>query len=113
MAVSPKPNGLCYCDCGQTPSPGSYFLQGHDKRAERYLTAISGAKSIADRLAQLDYVPGVGKSLRQDALNADQKLEECGRRSKALSGLPCRIIGEAPGIDRHRADDSQHLPDEE
>lgn len=111
MPVAPEPNGLCWCDCGMKPSPGVFFLPGHDKRAERYLTAISGAKSIADRLAQLDYVPGSGKSLREDALGTDPKLEKCGRRSKALGGLPCRIIGVGSGIARHRADDSQHLPD--
>ena len=27
MVVEPKPNGLCYCDCGETPSTGSYFVQ--------------------------------------------------------------------------------------
>jgi len=111
MPVAPQPNGFCFCDCGMNPSPGSFFLQGHDKRAERYLTAISGATSIADRLAQQDYVPGSGKSLVEDALKADPKLERCGRRSKALGGLPCRIIGQMPQIAAHRADEKQHLPD--
>jgi hypothetical protein len=112
MPVAPEPNGLCFCDCGMHPSPGSFFVQGHDKRAERYLTAISGATSIADRLAQLDFVPGSGKSLRQAAMEADPRLEPCGRRSKPLGGLPCRIIGQMPQIAAHRAAEDQHIPDE-
>jgi hypothetical protein len=112
MAVTPRPNGFCFCDCGQATSPGAFFLQGHDKRAERYLTAISGARSIAERLAQLDYVPGSGKSLMEDALKADPTLERCGRRSKTLGGLPCRVIGQMPQIAVPRAVEKVHLPDE-
>ncbi len=28
------PNGECYCGCGGVTPPQSYFLPGHDKRAE-------------------------------------------------------------------------------
>ncbi|GLZ50330.1 hypothetical protein Acsp06_65150 [Actinomycetospora sp. NBRC 106375] len=101
------PNGLCWDDCGGAPKPGSFFLPGHDKRAERYLTAIDGASSIADKLAARGYVPGQG-SLRAATLASDSTYEECGRRT--LDGSDCRVIGRGAGMRRHRADDDQHLP---
>ncbi len=104
--TTPMPNGLCWCDCGGNTKPGSYFLQGHDKRADRFLVAIDGSQSIADKLADRQFVPGQGKSLRAATLKADKSYEECGR--KALDGLDCRIIGRGVGMRRHRADDSRH-----
>lgn len=100
------PNGLCWCDCGGTTKPGSYFLQGHDKRADRYLEAIDGSQSIADKLDARQFVPGVGKSLRDAVLKADPTYETCGRSRP--DGLECRVIGKGVGMRRHRADDSQH-----
>jgi len=49
--VTAAPNGLCWDDCGGSPKPGSFFLRGHDKRANRYLAAVEGSQSIALRLA--------------------------------------------------------------
>jgi hypothetical protein len=103
------PNGMCWDDCGGHPKPGSFFLPGHDKRAERYLAALDNAKPLTDRLAVAGYVPG-NKSLRADTLLSDAGYEECGRLS--LDGQPCRIIGRGAGMRRHRAHDSQHLPED-
>ncbi|ALL79333.1 hypothetical protein AD006_28965 (plasmid) [Pseudonocardia sp. EC080610-09] len=102
------PNGQCWCDCGGTTKPGSFFLQGHDKRAERYLAAINGAQNIAERLAAQGYVPGTGGSLHAATLAADPTYELCGRARP--NGENCRVIGHGAGIRRHRADDSQHAP---
>jgi hypothetical protein len=100
------PNGKCWCDCGGTPNSGSFFLPGHDKRADRYLAAVEGSESIADRLASRGYVPGEG-SLREETLHADASYEECGLN--APDGNPCRIIGRGVGMRRHRADTTRHL----
>lgn len=101
------PNGLCWDDCGGTPKPGSFFLPGHDKRAERYLVAIEGSQTIAERLAAGGYVPGQ-KSLREATLSRDDSYEECGRLTP--DGQECRVIGRGAGMRRHRADDSHHRP---
>lgn len=103
--VTAAPNGLCWDDCGGSPKPGSFFLQGHDKRADRYLAAVEGSQSIAQRLAARGFVPGQG-SLRAATLAADDSYEECGRPDP--QGEPCRIIGRSVGMRRHRADDGQH-----
>jgi len=99
------PNGLCWDDCGGTPKPGSFFLPGHDKRAERYMAAIEESASIADRLNSRDFVPGK-KSLREATLATGKGYEECGRIG--LDGKPCKIIGRGVGMRRHRADDTRH-----
>jgi hypothetical protein len=97
---------MCWCDCGETAKPGSFFNQGHDKRAERYLVALDGEMTIADKLAQRGFVPGGGKSLRDETLEADSSYEPCGRVD--LTGKPCRIIGRGAGMRRHRAADDRH-----
>ncbi len=103
--IAAVPNGQCWDDCGGTPKPGSFFLQGHDKRAERYLTAVEGSQSIAQRLAARGFVPGQD-SLRAATLATNAGYEECGRVN--LQGQPCRIIGRGVGMRRHRSDDTQH-----
>jgi hypothetical protein len=100
-----RPNGKCWCDCGGSPKPGSYFLAGHDKRAEAYLAAIEESESIADRLASNGFVPG-GKGLRTATLDAGGGYEECGRLG--LDGTPCRVIGRGIGMRRHQANDTRH-----
>jgi hypothetical protein len=105
-----RPTGTCWCDCGLPTSQGAFFVTGHDKRAERYLMAAEGNRSIAEKIFRMGYHPG-GRSLRQAALDGDPNYEECGRRSRALNGDPCRVIGEGRGIQVHRASDDQHLPD--
>lgn len=102
------PNGYCYCDCGGHTRPGSFFLQGHDKRAEKYLLAIDGTQSIADRLSTRHYIPGEsGMSLRAATLEADSSYEECGL--KLPDGTDCRVIGRGIGMRKHRASDSDHI----
>jgi hypothetical protein len=81
-------------------------MQGHDKRAERYLTAIEGSHSIAERLAAQGFVPGTGKSLCEATLKADPTYERCGHKN--LDGQPCRVIGKGVGIRRHRAAEDRH-----
>lgn len=102
---SPQPTGTCWCDCGGATKPGAFFLQGHDKRAERYLVAL-GSGPIAKRLALAGYIPGK-KSLRDATLKADPTYEECGR--VGLDGEPCRIIGRGRGMAVHRDSADRHL----
>ncbi len=104
---SATPNGQCWCGCGAITKPGSFFLQGHDKRAERYLAAVDGGQSIAQQLASRGYVPGVGRNLRTDTLAAPgSNFEECGLKN--LDGQDCQVIGQGVGIRQHRADDAHH-----
>ncbi len=105
---APRPNGKCWDDCGGEPGRGSFFLQGHDKRAERYLVAVDGAKSIAERVAAHGFTPGTGE-FRAATLASDASYEECGRL--ALNGQPCQIIGRGRGMQVHRAADDRHLPE--
>ena len=32
-----KPNGYCWCGCGETTTPGRFFIQAHDVKAWGYL----------------------------------------------------------------------------
>ena len=105
----PMPTGTCWCDCGLATKTGSFFLPGHEKRAARYLAAIEGKRSTAEKLFIMNYVPGQ-QSLRDAALRASTNYQECGRTRR--DGQPCRIIGEDPGIRQHRADDAQHADPE-
>ncbi len=92
---SPPPTGKCFCDCGGATAPGSYFLQGHDKRAERALAALLGSSSIVDRLVTAGYGPG-GKSLRKDGVERGV-LEECGFNGCTVYSSPNSL-----GLRRHR-----------
>ena len=58
------PTGQCHCGCNAETKDGSFFLAGHDKKAESMLTKIKyGAEnSVALRLAHEGYGPG-GKNL--------------------------------------------------
>lgn len=106
MTSNPQPNGHCWDDCGGEAQPGNFFIQGHDKRAERYLVALDGGTTIAQKLAERGYVPGSGKSLRDDTLAADATYEVCGR--DGLDGKPCRVIGRGAGMRQHRAATDRH-----
>ena len=51
------PTGRCYCGCGAEIPPQSYFVSGHDKRAEG--AVIRGEYgSVARFLAAHGYGPG-------------------------------------------------------
>ncbi len=106
MNLPANPNGLCWCDCGEDAAPGKFFQQGHDKRADRYLVAVEGGRSIAERLAALGYVPGEGHSLRDAVLAADDSYEVCGLIGP--DGKQCRIIGRGAGMRNHRAAGDRH-----
>lgn len=102
-----QPTGTCWCDCGHPTSPGSYFVQGHDRRASRYLTAAAVASpSIAEQLAAAGFTPGSGKSLREAALAGSPAYEECGMTDHR--GKPCRVVGLPARMRRHRAAVEQH-----
>jgi hypothetical protein len=97
----PAANGLCWCDCGGNPRPGQYFLPGHERTAERYLSAIDSASTLVQRLARRGFVPGQG-SLRAGLLaTAAGYYEECGMIG--ADGRPCRVVGRGQGMDEHRA----------
>ena len=81
-------------------------MQGHDKRADRYLVAIEGTQSIADKLMSKGFAPATGKSLRDSVLKADPTYEECGLETN--EGFACRVIGKGVGMRKHRADEKQH-----
>lgn len=100
------PTGLCWCDCGLKTAPGMYFLHGHDKRAKRYLDVVTASLSTADQLADLQFIPGMGRSLRDAVLAADETYEVCGL--KRHGGQDCRIIGRGIGMRKHRADAARH-----
>jgi hypothetical protein len=109
MNTLPIPNGTCWCGCGHATKPGHFWLRGHEKRAQRYLAVATSGVSTAQRLLDLGYGGGYGSGgtqLRTDTLKKGSSYRECGRTD--LDGKPCQIIGEDPGISRHRADDSQH-----
>lgn len=101
------PTGVCWCGCGIETRRGSWFLQGHDKRAQRYLQAIDDKQHIAEQLADRGYIPGSGKDIRADTLAADSSYEECGLLRP--DGKPCLVIGRGgQNMHKHRADDKQH-----
>ena len=51
-----SPMGLCWCGCGETTGPGSFFVLGHDGHAYSYLLQLHGGR-LADLLQFLDYDP--------------------------------------------------------
>lgn len=58
------PSGQCHCGCNAPTKDGSFFLAGHDKKAESMLTKLKYGveNSVALRLADEGYGPG-GKNL--------------------------------------------------
>jgi len=58
------PTGECWCGCGEQTPVGSFFKQGHDKRAEaRLIRLVYG--SVAGFLDAYGFGPG-GRNLRQE-----------------------------------------------
>lgn len=55
------PTGECWCGCGTTTRLGSFFAQGHDKRAEGMLIVLKYG-SVAGLVDEFGYGPG-GKNL--------------------------------------------------
>jgi hypothetical protein len=63
------PTGDCFCGCGAQTSIGSYFLQGHDRRAESNVREMEYGP-VVNFLAHHGYGPG-GKNV-QDSYEAWQ-----------------------------------------
>ena len=53
----PLPVGECWCGCGETTDARSFFLPGHDKRAES-MVILAEYGSVVDFLAAHGYGPG-------------------------------------------------------
>ncbi len=55
------PTGKCWCGCGGDTERGSFFLKGHDKKAEKGLRELLGWKDIPTFLSEHDFGDGPGK----------------------------------------------------
>jgi hypothetical protein len=102
----PEPNGLCWDGCGEATSPGSFFLAGHDKRAQAYLAVIRERRTIADELFKEGLVPGQ-RDIRAETLMRDPEYQQCGL--KRPDGKACLVIGKGIGMRQHRANTKAHL----
>jgi hypothetical protein len=58
------PTGECWCGCGKETGLGSFFAQGHDKRAEGMLIVLKYG-SVAGFVEDLGYGPS-GKNLLEE-----------------------------------------------
>jgi len=56
------PTGECWCGCGSETGRGSFFVSGHDKRAESMLIRMK-YKGVAEFVADSGYSPAVKKLL--------------------------------------------------
>jgi hypothetical protein len=52
-----QPTGTCWCGCGETTKRGSFFVSGHDKRAESAIVKVEYG-SVPDMLVKHGYGPG-------------------------------------------------------
>jgi hypothetical protein len=57
MSARILPTGKCWCGCGADVPRGSFFLSGHDRRAESAVIEIEYTDVIGF-LANHGYVPG-------------------------------------------------------
>ncbi|HLF43023.1 MAG TPA: hypothetical protein VJA46_05785 [Acidimicrobiia bacterium] len=64
MTQRTMPTGECFCGCGGATPVGSYFLQGHDRRAESRVIEMV-YDSVVGFLVQHGYGPG-GKNVHLD-----------------------------------------------
>jgi hypothetical protein len=71
------PTGICWCGCGGETGIGSFFLQGHDKRAEAYVHAVEYG-SVAGFLAAHGYGTEPGQ---KNAKAEYERWKEQSRRS--------------------------------
>lgn len=90
--IIPKPNGSCWCRCGLPTSPGRYFVQGHDRRAESALNAVEADQDILVRLVHAGYTFN-DKNLREAAL-ATGHFTACPEPG-------CAVYGRGIGMRRH------------
>jgi hypothetical protein len=52
------PTGECWCGCGEEAKLGSFFLVGHDKKAESVAIELEFDGSVAQFLDALGFAPG-------------------------------------------------------
>ena len=52
------PTGECWCGCGEEAKVGSFFLAGHDKKAESLVVEIEFEGSVARLLDWYGFAPG-------------------------------------------------------
>ena len=64
----PYPDGKCWCGCGETTGRGSYFRQGTDRRAEKWLMRLHYGE-VVEMLWSHGYGPG-RKNVRQTAIDS-------------------------------------------
>lgn len=65
MTTRLLPTGECWCGCGHEVTRGSFFLPGHDKKAESAIILVEYG-GVPEFLDKHGYAPG-GKNL-QNAL---------------------------------------------
>lgn len=63
LAKGLKPTGTCWCGCGEETGPRSFFVPGHDRRAEAALIRLE-YRDVAGFLEAHGYGPG-GKNLME------------------------------------------------
>jgi hypothetical protein len=51
------PTGKCWCGCGADVPRGSFFLSGHDRRAESAVITVEYG-GVVEFLAAQGYIPG-------------------------------------------------------
>ena len=56
------PTGKCWCGCGADVPIGSFFLSGHDRRAESAVIAMKYG-SVVEFLAKHGYAPPSGENV--------------------------------------------------
>ena len=91
------PTGTCFCGCGKATKAASFFLAGHDKKAESMLTRLQygDENPVALRLVDAGYGPG-GKRLFAEY----QKMQEASASGRleyfAMQSL--QEMADRPGI---------------
>jgi hypothetical protein len=76
MVTRAVPTGDCWCGCGGDTAIGSFFLPGHDRRAESAVILMEYG-GVAEFLREHGYGPG-GKN----ALLALERWHEAGGRAR-------------------------------
>ena len=92
----PAPTGSCFCGCGAESNTGSYWVQGHDKKAESDMNSIHHADQVVQRLIDLGYGPDA-KNLQHETLALGTR-ELCGATGCSATGKPG-----SEGLRRHRS----------
>jgi hypothetical protein len=95
------PTGECWCGCKSKTNDGSFFLAGHDKRAESMLTKLEYGweNAIVHRIANAGYGPG-GKNLLTEFEKLQAAQNAGNMELSALHSLTdiCRQPGIVEGV---------------